>query len=229
MPMQPADLLSVIVKNTTPAPQATTGGGNVGIPDVSKLYESERAAVFAEFAKLTKEIADVKISKEELEAEKASIKSRLDSARSDKLIAMLLGAAGNPTAGQFAQAAAESENLLVHLYDAINNNPAEYIRRKKQEAAKEVAGFAQGIGALIASGGQSKAEALNAFANFRNALANAAGVGAQYAAANSKRYGDEKLTFAELYMGLLQSGAPKKVLKAYEKIMNEEVNSLGIY
>ena len=224
-----ADFAKVLVSQSVPATTTTqSGSGSVGIPDVSKLYETDRADIFSQFAKLVNEIADVQISKGELEAEKASIKSRLDSARSDKLIAMLMGAAGNPAAAQFAESAVTNENLLAHLYEAINNNPDEYVRRKKQDASEKIAGFAQGIGALIASGGQSKAEALNAFANYRNALANAAGVGAQYAMSSARQYGSgsDKLTFAEIYSTLLQSGAPKDALKWAKERMYQESNDI---
>lgn len=162
----------------TPAPARRSSGGMT----FQGLQETERAEKFEELYNTIREIIDKEPSKEDLQNEGRSLMRRLASARTRSGLAQLLGASGNPVATVMATAAAEEEKLLSYMLDTFIDSPEQYLKEKRKQTLSDLAGFLQGAGQFLATGGRGKAEAANA-------LANMAMAGAQQSQANAMMVG----------------------------------------
>ena len=147
-----------------------SGGG--GYPGFDDMIEKNRAATFKDFVNtINKAIMDAVPTKTELAREGESLRNRLAAARTDKLLAAIYGAGGNPVAVEMAKSAAQQEQLLTYLYDTYKDNPKQYIAFKKAEMMEKIAPFTQAAGQLTVAGGEGRAEAGAAYAQLMQARA----------------------------------------------------------
>lgn len=170
----------------TPAPAGRSSGGMT----FQGLQETERAEKFEELYNTIRELIDKEPSKEDLRNEGRSLMRRLASARTRSGLAQLLGASGNPVATVMATAAAEEEKLLSYMLDTFIDSPQQYLKEKRKQTLSDLAGFLQGAGQFLATGGRGKAEAANALANMAMAGAQRAQADAMMVQAKTQKAGE---------------------------------------
>lgn len=221
-------------------PSTKTSQPSSALATIAPYTEGKRRASYENIEEALLEILQTKMSKKDLAREEEGIRSRLEGARFNTLLAILMGGAQNPAAAGLMQASTQQENLLSYLYDTIRNNPDEYLRQKNEDTIVKLGPAIAGFGQFIVSGGEGNAEALAAVASYFNSQAAKSSAGAQWAGVNAQLQAsllkgggafEDVLPQTAMYVKLVEAGVIKGSDKKHPlyKAMENELKAEGYW